>query len=106
MDAAGRFAVLVDAFTGSPGVTPPDHSGRRGFGSSALKVDGAIFAMLVQDALVLKLPAGRVAELVASGGCAPFRTGRGSPMREWAAVEDPALDLVLGGEALTHVRSR
>ena len=106
MDAAGRFAVLVEAFAGTPGVTPPDPSGRRSFGSSALKVDGAIFAMLVQDSLVVKIPADRVAELVASGSCAPFATGKGSPMREWAAVENPALDLALSGEALDHVRSR
>ena len=106
MDAPGRFAVLVEAFAGFPGVTPPDPSGRRSFGSSALKVDGAIFAMLVQDSLVVKVSAERVAELVASGSCGPFATGKGSPMREWATIEDPGIDLDLAHEALAHVRGR
>ncbi|WP_116450169.1 hypothetical protein [Blastococcus litoris] len=105
MDAAGRFAVLVDAFTGAPGVAPPAGGGRRTFGSEALKVDGSIFAMQVQDGVVVKLPAARVAELVGDGTCAPSANGRGSPMREWAAITDPAADLDLAREALAHVRS-
>ncbi len=105
VDSAGRFAVLVDAFTEEPGVTPPGAAGRRAFGSETLKVDGAIFAMRVQNELVVKLPAARVAELVGAGTCAPFANGRGSPMREWAAVTDPASDLELASEALAHVRS-
>ena len=105
MDAADRLAVLVDAFADASGVTPPGATGRRAFGSDALKVDGAIFAMQVQGALVVKLPAGRVAELVAGGACTPFANGRGSPMREWATVTDPARDLELAGEALAFVRT-
>ncbi len=105
VDAAGRFAVLVDAFSEEPGVTPPGATGRRAFGSEALKVDGAIFAMQVQGEVVVKLPAARVAELVGAGTCAPFANGRGSPMREWAAVTDPSVDLELTREALAFVRS-
>ena len=106
MDAAeGRFAVLVDAFADARGVTPPGATGRRAFGSDALKVDGAIFAMEVQGALVVKLPADRVAELIGEGTCAPFAGGRGSPMREWATVTDPARDLDLAAEALAFVRA-
>ena len=105
VDAADRLAVLVGAFADEPGVTPPGAGGRRAFGSDALKVDGAIFAMQVQGALVVKLPAGRVAELIGDGTCAPFANGRGSAMREWATVTDPARDLALAGEALAFVRA-
>jgi len=105
VDTAGRFAELVDAFADAPGVALPAEGGRRTFGSEALKVDGAIFAMQVQGGVVVKLPAARVAELVGAGTCAPFANGRGSPMREWAAVTDPAADLDLALEALAHVRS-
>lgn len=105
MDAGDRFAALVDALSDAPGVTPPGAGGRRGFGSEALTVDGSIFAMQVRDDVVLKLPAARVTELVAAGTCAPFANGRGSPMRQWAAVTDPSRDLDLAREALAHVRS-
>jgi hypothetical protein len=105
VDAAGRFTVLVDTFSDAPGVTPPGAGGRRSFGSDALKVGGAIFAMQVQGELVVKLPAGRVAELIGEGTCAPFANGRGSPMREWATVTDPARDLDLAAEALAFVRA-
>jgi TfoX/Sxy family transcriptional regulator of competence genes len=108
VDAGRRFAALVDALDGAPGVTPPGRSGRRGFGADALKVDGSIFAMVVEGQLVLKLPENRVVDLVASGAGGPFANGRGRPMREWVTVsgEDPASDLELAREALEHVRSR
>jgi hypothetical protein len=108
MDAADRFAALVEAFDGTPGVTLPGESGRRGFGAEALKVDGSIFAMLVQGALVLKLPEARVDELVTSASGGPFDAGKGRPMREWVALADgdPGTDLPLAREALEHVRSR
>jgi hypothetical protein len=108
MDAEDRFAALVEAFGGTPGVTLPGGSGGRGFGAGALKVDGSIFAMQVQGALVLKLPEARVAELIGSGAGSPFDSGKGRPMREWVALSggDPGTDLPLAREALEHVRSR
>jgi TfoX/Sxy family transcriptional regulator of competence genes len=105
VDVESRFADLVTAFADEPGVTPPDPTGGRRFGADALKVDGAIFAMVVQGALVLKLPRDRVAALVAEGVCGPFDSGKGRPMREWATVADPARDRALGREALEFVRS-
>ena len=79
VDAESRFAALVTAFAGLPGVTPPDPTAGHRFGADALKVDGAIFAMCVQGALVLKLPRNRVAALVAEGACGPFDSGKGTP---------------------------
>ena len=60
---------------------------RRGFGAGTLKAHGRIFAMLSQGRLVVKLPAGRVEELIASGVGGPFDAGKGRPMKEWLAVE-------------------
>jgi len=54
----------------------------RGFGADALKVGGKIFAALSNGKLLLKLPAARVAAMIADGSCEPFATG-GRPMKEW-----------------------
>ena len=83
-----RFARIVDALSGGDGVTVG--GGKRGFGSDALQVNGKIFAMLRQDALVVKLPATRVAELIATGVAMPFDAGKGRPMREWAMLGESA----------------
>ena len=53
-----RFEDLVDQLVGTEGVTPPRAGS--GFGRSALRFRGKIFAMHVRGALVLKLPAERV----------------------------------------------
>ena len=106
MDADARFDDLVARFLQQPGVTPP--SPGRGFGSSALRVDGRIFAMLVRGRLVVKLPASRVDELVAAGDGERFDANKGTPMREWLAL-DPASSVEwepLASEALSFVRGR
>ena len=107
MDAADRLAALVDTLAGEPDVTLPDPTAPRRFGSRALKVDGAAFAMAVRGALVLKLPEDRVAALLADGRGGPFG-GRGRPYREWVALADgePATDLPLAREALAFARTR
>ncbi len=100
-----RYEDLVDALMGIDGVTPP--RGGTGFGRSALRYDGKIFAMLVRGRLVLKLPAGRVTALTRSGHGAAFDANKGTPMREWFSV-DPASDLnwpALAFEALDFARS-
>lgn len=57
------------------------------FGSQGLKVGGKVFAMVVKGKLVVKLPEGRVAALIASGKGERFDPGHGRPMKEWVAVE-------------------
>jgi hypothetical protein len=58
-----------------------------GFGANeGLRVSGKIFAMLVRGELVVKLPKGRVDELVDVGAARRFDAGKGRPMKEWASV--------------------
>jgi len=82
--AAERFEDLVGEFSDTDGVTLPP--GGAGFGRSALRYHGKIFAMFVRGDLVLKLPAQRVDELVSAGHGEPFTANKGTPMREWLAV--------------------
>jgi hypothetical protein len=105
-DGARRFEDLVDELIGLPGVTPP--RGGSGFGRSALRWQGRIFAMFVRGRLVVKLPSARVAGLVAAGEGAPFDANKGTPMREWLSL-DPDSGLAwpaLAREALDFARSR
>ncbi len=100
------FALMTDALVGSAGVTAPEPGARRRFGSTALKVDGSIFAMLQDGRLVVKLPRDRVDALIAAGAGEPFGAGRGRrPMAEWVAVVgvDESRWLALGREALRYV---
>ena len=100
-----RFSALVDALAGEPGVTPPEPTGGRRFGASALQVHGSIFAMLRDGRLVVKLPSERVAALLADGTGAPFGAGRGRPMQEWVTVvtDDEQTWRALATEALAFV---
>jgi hypothetical protein len=83
-DAAERFDELVGMMLALPAVTPPDSS--PGFGSSALRVNGKIFAMLVRGELVLKLPRMRVDKLVETAEGVRFDANKGTPMKEWFVV--------------------
>ena len=77
------FDRLAAAFADRAGVTVGEG---RGFGSGTLRAGGRIFAMRNDAGLALKLPAGRVAELLASGEGMPFDAGKGRPMREWVVI--------------------
>src|SRR4029450_1494054 len=81
---AALFESLCEAYAGVSGVTVPQ--GGSGFGSNAIKINKSIFAMLVNDRLVVKPPAVRVAELISSGDGLPFDAGKGKPMKEWVAL--------------------
>jgi hypothetical protein len=100
-----RFEDLVDQLVGTEGVTPP--RGGSGFGRSALRFHGKIFAMHVRGALVLKLPADRVDELIRAGAGAHFDANKGTPMREWLSVDPGSAQpwLPLATEALGFARS-
>lgn len=100
-----RYAEIVSAFLGRPDVSQQG----RGFGSSALRVHGSIFAMLsARGDFVVKLPRHRVDELTASGDGDPFNTGRGRVMKEWLALRrsSPKDWTQLAEEALNFVASR
>ena len=100
-----RFQDLVDELVGTDGITPP--RGGSGFGRSAVRFQNRIFVMLVRGRLVLKLPAARVDELVATGEGVRFDANKGTPMKEWLSLDpDSGLAwLPLACEALEFARS-
>jgi YjbR len=100
-DPARRFDELVARYIGAPAV-----SEGTGFGSNpGLRTHGKIFAMLVRNELVVKLPKARVDELVAAEAGRRFDPGHGRVMKEWLTVS-PQADLdwsELAAEALAFV---
>ena len=104
VDSSRRFDAVVDAMLAEPGVTPPGAG--TGFGSSALRVNKKIFAMHVDNRLVVKLPKRRVDELVAEGHGVRFDANKGTPMKEWLRLApESSLDwLDLAREACGFVR--
>ena len=104
------FAVIVEALGGKPGVKKPEAPGvsARRFGSSALRVDGRIFAMVSHGRLVVKLPPQRVAELIGSGQGSAYDAGKSRPMKEWVSLGPGRHDSWVGlaTEALDFVRGQ
>jgi hypothetical protein len=64
---------------------PGDECGRM-LHSPGLKTAGSFYAFATGDDLVVKLPAGRVAGLVAAGVGRPCEPRRGRPMRQWVRL--------------------
>jgi hypothetical protein len=83
---------------------------QRAFGATSLKTDGRIFAMLVKDRLVVKLPAARVAELAEAGVGERFDPGHGRIQKEWLSVIGSDADawraLATESEAFVAKRAR
>ena len=103
-----RYATLVDALLGSTDVTLGS-PGKKGFGSSALQVNGRIFAMLSNGRLVVKLPRQRVDALIAAGVGERFDPRHdGRLMKEWLVAEPTSGEswLSLAREALEFVASK
>ncbi len=105
-----RYAALVDALLsmGRADVTL-GAAGKTGFGTAALRVHGKIFAMLVTDTLVVKLPQQRVDALIAAAEgerFAPRHDGR--LMTEWVAISPTSEGdwLPLAREALAFVAAQ
>lgn len=95
-----RFAPVVQAFAGVPGVK----AGKL-FASYGLKVNGKIFAMFGKGRLVVKLPEERVDELVSAGKAERFNPGHGRLMKEWAAFQGEEAQWVeLAREAYKFVK--
>ena len=100
--AEAAFATIADRLLREPGVDEGT-----GFGASpALRVGGKIFAMLVRDELVLKLPAARCEVLVFADAAEPFDRGQGRPLREWVVLSDEVESdwQALARESLEFVR--
>jgi len=85
-----RFVPVVKAFAKDRAVVVGGKG--KGFGSSGLKVNGKLFALMSSRGLfVAKLPRQRVEELARQGKGRPFDPGHGRLMKEWLELD--------GGEA-------
>jgi hypothetical protein len=106
LSPAARFDEVVAALANTEGVAAPQPGQSNKFGSSGLKVHGKIFAMLVRDRLVVKLPRRRVDALVGSEEGERFDPRHdGRLMQEWLVLSPTsALDwLTLAREAMAFV---
>ena len=110
--AQERFAALVEKMTTESHATygnDESKGARRMFGSTSIKTGGKMFAFLHKnERLVVKLPAVRVEDMLASGDGQPYDPGDGRVMREWVVVTAAELDdwLALAVEAEAYVSRR
>jgi hypothetical protein len=76
------------------------------FGSKGLRTGKKFFAIWWHEQLVVKLPADRLAELVAAGHGQPFEPMPGRVMNGWLVV-DPSVEWTdLTAEARAHVEAQ
>jgi hypothetical protein len=81
MDGARRWALLEEEWLAKVGI-----SAKKMLRSTGLTgPSGKVFASLVDDELLLKLPAARVDELIDSGLGERFRSGQ-RVMKEWVSI--------------------
>ena len=94
---------MVQTFTGDADVTAGKTMASRG-----LKVNGRIFAMLVRERLVAKLPSERVDAMVREKCGSRFDPRRdGRLMKEWIVLNDRSPDWVdIVREAYRFVKGR
>jgi hypothetical protein len=97
------FAAIADRLLAEPDVTAGTGFGSRG----GLRSGGKIFAIRLDDALVVKLPAARCARLLADGAVMPWDRGKGTPLKEWVAVPERDAEDWAGfaDEALAYARA-
>ncbi|MDB5074162.1 MAG: TfoX/Sxy family protein [Chloroflexi bacterium] len=104
-----RYATIVEALRGDADIIQSSDLPRsKRFGSSELRMNNKIFAILVKGRLVVKLPRQRVDALIASGDGERFDPGHGRLMKEWLTVA-PTSELEwlpLAREAMEFVASK
>ena len=76
------------------------------FGSKGLRTGRKFFAIWWHEQLVLKLPADRLQELVATGRAEVFEPMEGRPMNGWAVLQGSVEWDPLVGEARAHVAAQ
>jgi hypothetical protein len=82
MSVEGQFARVSDQLLGHDGGVER----RRMLHAVGLKTAGKFFAFTTKGELVVKLPAGRVDELIAQGAGRRCDPRKGRPMREWVRL--------------------
>ena len=103
-DVDAAFDRVAHAFARDRRVSRGSKTGR-GFGSTGLKVDGKLFALVSsRREFVVKLPKARTLALVADGVGVFWDPGHGRLMKEWIAInENDARWLELAKEARSFV---
>jgi len=104
-----RYRTIVEALGTNSDVTrSSDLPASKRFGSSELRINNKIFAILVKGRLVVKLPKPRVEALIAAGEGERFDPGHGRLMKEWISLEPTSEEgwLPLAREAMEFVASK
>lgn len=84
---ADVLTVISDVLAGHPAVTPGKMFGLPGFYTA-----GKLFACLYGDGIAVKLPPGRVADLLGTPDCEPFAPTARAPMRAWVLIRRPTAE--------------